>query len=102
MVGKFQNFLWSCVLLWQELVRWVAMTFRHFLDTLNIYFPHLQIFLEAAEVKVSAFLAEVGPQHLNFQQKFSIKSKKFYFFRILKRSDCCMTTKVGALDSPDL
>ena len=72
------------------------------MDTSNIYFPHLQNFLQAAEVKVSTFLAEVGPQPLNFQQKSSIKSKKFQFFRILKRSDCCMTSEVGVLDSPDL
>ena len=83
-------------------MRWKALTFRHLLDSLNIYFGALEKFLRVAEVKTFEFFGQSQTQTLTFQPSFSKKSFFFYCFRLLKRFVCCLTTRVAALESPDL
>ena len=71
-------------------------------DTLNIYFQALENFLRVAEVKTFEFFGQSQTQPLIFQPSFSKKSIFFYCFRLLKRFVCCLTTRVAALESPDL
>ena len=83
-------------------MRWKALTFRHLLDSLNIYFGALEKFLRVAEVKTFEFFGQSQTQPLIFQPSFSKKSIFFYCYRLLKRFVCCLTTRVAALESPDL
>ena len=86
-------------------MRWKALTFRNLLDTLNIYFRPLEKIYGSLKSKLLSFLAKVMPKsRLNFWifsrgfQKIQI----FLLFQTFKRSVCCLTTRVGALESPDL
>ena len=83
-------------------MRWKALTFRHLLDSLNIYFGALEKFLRVAEVKTFEFFWPKSDPNSDFSARFFKKINFFYCFRLLKRFVCCLTTRVAALESPDL
>ena len=59
-------------------------------------------FLRVAEVKTFEFFGRSQALTSELSAKFFKKFKIFYFFRLLKRSVSCLTTRVDALESPDL